>query len=561
MKITNKWQKVELGTVIDIFDSKRIPLSSTQRKKRQGTYPYYGASGVIDHIDDYIFDGDYLLVAEDGENLNSRKLPIAFWARGKFWVNNHAHIIRGKDQLADTEFLMNWFANTNIKGYITGSAQPKLSQQNLKKIKVYLPDINEQKRIAKILSTYNKLVENNSHRIKLLEQIAQAIYTKWFVRADDQIPEGWELKKLGELINIARGKNITKNTIREGNTPVVAGGLEPAYFHDTANTEAPVVTISASGANAGFVNLYMENVWASDCSFIDQRATPFVLYYFLLLKTRQAEVTGLQRGSAQPHVYPKDLAGLQVVSAPENILNSFEELVKPIFEMIGNLKQRNRILQNSLNILLPKLMTGEVNLKEEVSSESKSPVSPYQDAVILANLISQISQSNFYPTRLRCAKLHYFVDRFAGVNPIQKYAVKELGPYNTSSRYKGGERVAINQKYIKEVSGSKLSTGPNIQKALSYTYQELRTIPTILKTLRYKKDEELEILSTVDYAIVDITSKDNKKVSAKDVLNYISNNPIWQQKINRLRLSEEKILAAMQTLKELAKAGMRYPHT
>jgi len=375
---TKNWRDVELGDVIDFFDSKRVPLNSTQRQNRQGVYPYYGASGVIDHIDDFIFDGDYLLIAEDGENLNSRKLPIAFWARGKFWVNNHAHIVRGKKNVADTEFLKNWFANANISGYVTGSAQPKLSQQNLKRIKLSLPEFTEQEQIADILSRYNYLIENISSRIKILEEMAQAIYIEWFVsfhfpdhekvKMTDsgtdfgKIPQEWAVKKLGEKIDISRGKNITKKTIKKGSVPVVAGGLEPAYYHSTANTEAPVVTVSASGANAGFVNLYMENVWASDCSYIDKGVTPFVLYYFLLLKSRQVEVTGLQRGSAQPHVYPKDLSELLVVDVPDHLLESFEDIVSTIFSFVDNLKKQNKALRDSRDLLLPKIVTGEIKV-------------------------------------------------------------------------------------------------------------------------------------------------------------------------------------------------------
>ena len=178
-----------------------------------------------------------------------------------------------------------------------------------------------------------------------------------------EIPEGWTVKKLGEKIDISRGRNITKKTVEEGNIPVVAGGLEPAYYHSTANTEAPVVTVSASGANAGFVNLYMENVWASDCSYIDKGITPFVLYYFLLLKSRQIEVTGLQRGSAQPHVYPKDLSELLVVDVPDHLLKSFEDIVGTIFSFVSNLKKQNKTLRDSRDLLLPKLITGEIRVK------------------------------------------------------------------------------------------------------------------------------------------------------------------------------------------------------
>ena len=139
-------QETTIGDIVEFFDRQRIPLSGKQRKERQGPYPYYGASGVIDHIDDYIFDGRYILIAEDGENLNSRKLPVAFFAEGKFWVNNHAHIVRAIPGIADDDFICAWFAQANISGYITGAAQPKLSQENLKRISLNLPPYLKQKK-------------------------------------------------------------------------------------------------------------------------------------------------------------------------------------------------------------------------------------------------------------------------------------------------------------------------------------------------------------------------------------------------------------------------------
>lgn len=154
------WSTTNLGSIIDIFDYKRVPISGRERAKRKGAFAYYGASGVIDYIDDYKFAGKYLLVAEDGENFNSRKLPIAFIADGKFWVNNHAHVIRGKPGIADDHFICSWFAQANISGYITGAAQPKLSQENLKRIELHLPPYSLQRKIAAILSAFDDLIEN-----------------------------------------------------------------------------------------------------------------------------------------------------------------------------------------------------------------------------------------------------------------------------------------------------------------------------------------------------------------------------------------------------------------
>lgn len=107
-------------------------------------YPYYGAQGIIDYVDDYLFEGKYLLIAEDGENLRSRKQPIATIVEGKFWVNNHAHIVTS-NELSNLEFLCFWLNSNDISEYITGSAQPKLNQNNMNLIA--LPDFLERSRI------------------------------------------------------------------------------------------------------------------------------------------------------------------------------------------------------------------------------------------------------------------------------------------------------------------------------------------------------------------------------------------------------------------------------
>jgi type I restriction enzyme S subunit len=129
------WEIKPFGEVTLNFDRMRVPLSSIERADRQGEFPYYGASGIIDYIDDYIFEGRYLLVAEDGENLRTRKTPIAFFASGQFWVNNHAHILQGKPPVS-SDFLYLFMADTDISGFITGAAQPKLSQANLNRIPI-----------------------------------------------------------------------------------------------------------------------------------------------------------------------------------------------------------------------------------------------------------------------------------------------------------------------------------------------------------------------------------------------------------------------------------------
>ncbi len=141
------WQTQPFGQLVENKDGKRRPIKSADRANRQGPYPYYGASGIIDTFDDYLFEGEHLLIAEDGANLISRSTPITFLATGKYWVNNHAHVVaaNGKANLTFLECQLNLRDMTDS---ITGSAQPKLNQANLNCIPILTPPISAQIRFA-----------------------------------------------------------------------------------------------------------------------------------------------------------------------------------------------------------------------------------------------------------------------------------------------------------------------------------------------------------------------------------------------------------------------------
>ena len=133
---------MKLGDVVDILDSLRIPVSSKERATREKIFPYYGAQGIVDYIDDYLFDGNFILVAEDGNNLKALNEPIVTWATGQFWVNNHAHIL-GDNGCSDIRFVYYYLMASDLRGLITGSAQPKLNQENLASFVMELPPISE----------------------------------------------------------------------------------------------------------------------------------------------------------------------------------------------------------------------------------------------------------------------------------------------------------------------------------------------------------------------------------------------------------------------------------
>jgi len=289
-------------------------------------------------------------------------------------------LLRGNPEIVNQGYLFQAlqspFVQAGLHQRATGTTVLGIKQSELIQVQVPLPPLPTQRKIAAILSAYDDLIENNTRRIKILENMAQSLYQEWFVKfrfpgyeqvafVDSplgKIPEGWEVKKLGELIQIRKGKNITKKTVVAGTVPVVAGGMRPAYYHNTPNTKPPVITISASGANSGYICLYHEAVWASDCSIIDSLTTPYVYYFYNHLQQRQAEVTRLQRGAAQPHVYPKDIMDLDALDAPEQYINSFEQTIRPIFHLIRNLYSKSKILRKTRDLLLPKLISGELDV-------------------------------------------------------------------------------------------------------------------------------------------------------------------------------------------------------
>lgn len=253
-----------------------------------------------------------------------------------------------------------------------GAAQRTVSLTSLRGMEIELPPLKVQEAIASKLSVYDNLIENNQKQIKILEEAARRLYKEWFVDLRfpgyedtpivDGVPEGWEDGTLGDIAVFKRGKTITKAQVSDGNIPVVAGGLEPAYYHNKANTTAPLITVSASGANAGFTRLYNIDVFASDCSYIDRNSTPFLLFVYCFLKTNAMKLNSLQKGSAQPHVYAKDLNALVLSVPSEGVLTAFCGIVSPYFERIRLLQRENEIAAEARDRLLPKLMSGEIEV-------------------------------------------------------------------------------------------------------------------------------------------------------------------------------------------------------
>ena len=387
-KHNGKWKPVELGDLIDIFDSIRVPLNSRQRAERQGRFPYYGASGVIDSVDDYLFDGEYVLVAEDGENLNSRKLPVAFMARGQFWVNNHAHIIKGKKGIADDRFLIGWFAQADIKGYITGAAQPKLSQANLKRIALTAPPYPVQRKIAGVLSAYDDLIENNTRRIAILEEMAQAIYREWFVNFRfpghekiklvnsplGKIPEGWKVERLADACSLTMGQSPSSEFYNENGDglPFHQGVTNFGERYPTHVTYTTVTNRLAENGDVLFsVRAPVGRLNIADTQLVVGRGVSAIrhkqgkqVFLFHQLREKFKEEDTMGGGTIFKSVTKEDMQKIELICPLPQLVSDFEEAVGGHFSLYHNLTKRNRLLRQARDLLLPKLISGQLDVEE-----------------------------------------------------------------------------------------------------------------------------------------------------------------------------------------------------
>lgn len=378
----------KLSDLCEILDSKRKPLSALQRAKKQGIYPYYGAQGIIDHLDEYLLDGEYLLVAEDGANLETRNQPIANIAKGKIWVNNHAHVLgnNGKCPLNLLGFILN---NMNISPYVTGCAQPKLNQENLRNIEIELPSHID--RIASILSSLDRKIELNNKINADLEEMAQAIFKNWFVDFEPfkdgkfvdselgMIPEGWKVGRLTEIASYMNGLAMQKfpPENNEDSLPVLKIKELGQGFCGTDSDRCSCNIKDECRIHNGDVifswsGTLLVDVWCGgDCGLnqhlfkVTSKDYPKWFYYYWT-KHHLQEFIHIAKDKAVTlgHIKRGHLEEAMVAIPDNDSMEKAHELFEPILSKMISLRLENSRLSTLRDTLLPRLMSGEIEIPE-----------------------------------------------------------------------------------------------------------------------------------------------------------------------------------------------------
>lgn len=358
----SEWKVVRLGDVAPFKYGK----SKVAKERLTGEHKVFSSSGHCGYSDETLANNG-IIVGRKGS------VGTVYYSEQPFFAIDTAFYIDEVDKNSDINFIYYYLKTLKLEQYNNDAAVPGLNRNLAHGLKITIPNLIPQEKIANVLSTYDKLIENNNRRIEVLEQTAEEIYKEWFVRMrfpgyentkfDKGIPEDWKVKRIEELARFKRGKNLVIADAIQGEVPVIAGGIEPSCYHNESNTKAPVITVSASGANAGYTQLNYVDVWASDCSYIDKRETELIYYMYLLLKVSHKEILNLQLGSAQPHVYARDLNRFKFLEPTQDLILKMNNIAEKIFNQIKYLTIKNQNLIKQRDLLLPRLMNGTIQVK------------------------------------------------------------------------------------------------------------------------------------------------------------------------------------------------------
>lgn len=269
-------------------------------------------------------------------------------------VSTKLMVLRNKDsKVLNMKYFYYFLTSPKMLRYLQSEAEarsgtfPQITfKDNIYPITINLPSLAEQNKIVKNIDSIVNKIKNNQKINTNLFELANIIFQQSF-NCNGNIP-------LSHYFLPKRGKNLLKKNVEPGAVPVVAGGLKPAAYHNISNTETPVITISASGANAGYVQIWGQKVWSSDSSYIDSSITDNIYFWYIFLKSRQKQIFDAQTGSAQPHIYPKHIGNLLISELDEEQVQSFDKKVTPIFEKIFQNQKNNSVMEDVKNSLLYK---------------------------------------------------------------------------------------------------------------------------------------------------------------------------------------------------------------
>ena len=372
--MAGEWPIKQLGEIVINLDSKRIPLSSRERERRRGHYPYYGANGVIDYVDDFLFDGLHVLIAEDGSVEKDDGTPFVQIVEGKFWVNNHAHVLRASTDI-DTKFLYYALSTIRVRPFLTGSVQAKLSQQNLNRIPIPYPPEVERRAIAAVLGALDDKIELNRRMNRTLEAIAQAVFREMMKDVEEE----------GSILEFA--------DLLSGGTPSTAeesywnGDIEWVSAKDVSSADGVFLLDTEKKITQAGIDHSSTKLLPAKTTIVTARGTvgahcmlgkPMTMnqtnyglkakegigdyFVYFALSEMVEQLKQQSYGTIFDTITTKTFHSVLCPRPSLGVIQQFEERVTPLMDAILNNLKQSRTLAALRDALLPKLMRGEVRV-------------------------------------------------------------------------------------------------------------------------------------------------------------------------------------------------------
>lgn len=499
-------------------------------------------------------------------------------------------------QLSKDEFFDFMMAGAN------GTKMPRGNKASIPSFEFLLPSLSIQSKIASILSAYDDLIENNLKRIKLLEELAKRTYEEWFVKfrvngkqlpIDKQtgVPSGWERKKISESCEVSGGGTPSRKKDEywengkftwysptdlskskslfqiDSSEKITSEGLK----RSSAKLLQPNSFMMTSRATIGLFGL-TDKPFCTNQGFIN--VTPFEIHHkeYLLYNfiTRIEEFKGYATGATFPELSKSKFKALDIIWPEDNLLREFHKLSEVIHLQLSVLSKQNFLLRESRDILLPKLMSGKIDVsylaqKEEtkiiqlststidVGTKEKSVNWEFKEAVLIARLVEKFGSEKFPLGRFRYTKLSYLFHRHAD-NEISRYLRKAAGPYNPQTKYDGPEEIVLQKGYaLKHKHGEYEGFVAGPQIAASHTHFRSYWSEDCLAWLeQFRKftNDKLGLFATVDHSIIELKTKD-QTVTVEAVKGIIRKEKEWEAKLKLEIFSDKNIQVAIKALSKL----------
>ena len=391
-------KKYKLGDILELQRGYDLPHSEME----EGNVPVAGSSGIIGYHSISKIDPPCITIGRSGS------VGKLFFYNEAIWPHNTSLYIKSFKN-NNEKYIFYLLKTVDFERLCDSSVVPSLNRNFVYPIKVpFYDNIADQQKIAAVLSSLDDKIALNNRINAKLEQMAKRLYDYWFVQFDfpvpchselvseshnkemlnqvqhdecakpykstggkmvwneelkREIPAGWEVKKLGEIALVKRGTTITEKDTTKGNVKVVAGGLDFSYYHNQSNRKANCITVSGSGENAGFVNFWREPIFASDCSTAQCENDIDTMLCYFALKMQEKRFYRISHKSAQPHIYPKDVAEIPIVVPNEAVKSKISDFFLKSNWKIALIEKETQKLTALRDRLLPLLMNGQVEVK------------------------------------------------------------------------------------------------------------------------------------------------------------------------------------------------------